>query len=265
MAKRNRNTNSKSRGKGSKKGRGKGRGKHYDPYLHIQDVASKGRVSRVMGWKTGRAHHCLSKLEWLFFWILEWSHVVVDIREQYPLDLEETLAIAKTIGISHPVNSKTKEPREITTDFLVTIKTRRGPVDQARTIKYVRDLSSNRVMEKFEIERVYWTSREIDWGIVTENDIDLIVASNVELVHYYRGANMLSPLSKAKIRRIETTITTRVTSECLSLRDLTNDCDEEFGLQPGTSAKVVLHLIANRRWKIDMRTPIQLPKRLVLV
>ena len=39
-------------------------------------------------------------------------------------------------------------------------------------VKYAKDLASERVMEKFEVERVYWSSRGVDWGVVTEHEID---------------------------------------------------------------------------------------------
>jgi len=77
-----------------KEGRGQGKGGNYNPWLHIQDVASQGLVTRIKGRKTGRVHHLLSKFETEYFYALEWSDVVTDIREQYPLlPLKETLEI----------------------------------------------------------------------------------------------------------------------------------------------------------------------------
>jgi TnsA endonuclease N terminal len=88
--------------KRNSEGRGQGRGSDYKPGLRIQDVPSQGLVTRVNGWKTNREHHLFSKLELHYFYILDWSSIVSDIREQFPLDLDETLAIAKQLGISHP-------------------------------------------------------------------------------------------------------------------------------------------------------------------
>jgi len=128
MAKRERKSTQKVIDKRLKQGRGQGRGADYQPYLRVQDVPSQGLATRIRGWKTGREHHFLSLLECHYFFLLEWSPLIVDIREQFPLDLDETRAIA-----------------------------------------------ASRVMEKFEIEQVYWTAREVDWGIVTELDIDSAV------------------------------------------------------------------------------------------
>lgn len=259
-----RGTRSRGNSKNKRRGRGTGRGQEYDPHLHVQNVPSSGRVSRVKGSKTGRLHHCLSKLEWMFFWILEWSQIVIDIREQYPLDIEETLAIAATMGIRHPVNRKTKTPVPLTTDFVVTIKTTTGPIDQARTIKYVKHLPSTRVMEKFEIERLYWERRNIDWGIVTEREIDSTLAANIEKAFFYHDAAKLSPLSDETINRIATELTYKVIREDVPLKDLARDCEELLELPAGTSSKVILHLLANRRWLVDMSKPILMTKPIVL-
>lgn len=265
MAKRNRNTDPNGKGKGSKKGRGIGRGQDYDPHLHIQDVPSRGRVSRCRGWHTGRMHHLMSKLEQRFFYILEWSQIVSDIREQFPLDIEETLAIAQSLDIKHPVYRGTKQPIVLTTDFLITIRTPFGFIDHARTIKYTNELSSIRVMQKYEIERVYWERRNIDWGIVTERDINLIVATNTEIIHYYRDPSTLSPLTDDIVHQIETILTRRVVKEGHPLKIITNDCDDQLGLPPGSSTKVVLHLLANRRWQVDMSVPLEMSNHIFLL
>ena len=256
---------SRHEGPNARRGRGGGRGKDYDPHLYIQNVPSLGRVSRVKGSKTGRLHHCLSKLELMFFWVLEWSTVVIDIREQYRLDVEETLAIAAALGIRHPVNRKTRRPQPLTTDFVVTTRTAKGPTDQARTVKYVKHLSSKRVMEKFEIERVYWERRNIDWGIVTEREIDSTLAANIEKVFFYRDAAKLSPLSGETINRIEAELTSRVIREIHPLGDIARTCEQLLGLPTGTSSKVILHLLANRRWVVDMSKPIRMTKPIVLL
>ncbi|HEV7736265.1 MAG TPA: hypothetical protein VGO47_02690, partial [Chlamydiales bacterium] len=83
MAKRKRLVTETSIKRRIKEGRGIGRLANYKPWLHIQDVPSLGLSSRIKGWKTQRVHHFLSGLELLYFYILEWSRNVVDIREQY--------------------------------------------------------------------------------------------------------------------------------------------------------------------------------------
>jgi hypothetical protein len=213
MAKRNRRSNQKVINRRLKEGRGKGRGENYLPFLFIQDVASIGLATRDKGWITGRVHHFLSKLEWLFFLTLEWSLDITDIREQYPLDLDETLAIARRLSISHPVDPKTREPILMTTDFLIAMRTPTGISEFARTVKYKKDLASLRVMEKFEIERVYWQLRGVDWKIVTEQDIDPILTTNVRWLHRYRWLHTIAPITEDTVRCVETVLRPQLDDE----------------------------------------------------
>lgn len=262
--KRKRSSTAKLISQRNSEGRGQGRGEAYKPGLFIQDVPSQGLATRIQGWKTNRVHHFLSKLELLYFYLLEWAPIVMDIREQYPLDLKETLAIAELLGMRHPTDPHTRHPVVMTTDFLITIRRPIGSEEKARTIKYSKDLSSRRVMEKFEIERLYWKARNIDWGIVTESEIDRVMAANIEWVHPYKNAIDLTPLTAKTIRRIEILITPRVTQESVPLRDITDDCDNQLGLSTGSSLMTVRHLIANRKWRINMDQRVRISERMVL-
>jgi len=98
-----------------KQGRGQGHGKDYCPFLTVRDLGSMGLSHRYKGWKTDRVHHLLSNNEKRYFFCLEWSPFVVDIREQFPLPLAETLEIALRLGIKHPTHPKTKEYVVMTT------------------------------------------------------------------------------------------------------------------------------------------------------
>ena len=59
----------------------------------------------------------MSNLERDYFYLLDWSSTVTDIREQYPLlPQEETLKIAEQCNIKHPRDPKTNHPIVMTTD-----------------------------------------------------------------------------------------------------------------------------------------------------
>jgi len=211
MAKRNRATHQTVIDKRISDGRGQGRGSDYKPWLLVQDVPSQGLVTRIKGWKSKRVHHLLSNLELSYFYVLEWSPIVFDIREQYPLlPLEETLAIAEQCGIRHPTDPKTQEPVVMTTDFFITVPQSIEVIEQARTLKTAKDLQSQRTLEKLEIERRYWHNRNIDWGIVTEQEIPQALTKNVDWLHPFFRIEDLSPLSETEIRRIATALTLRM-------------------------------------------------------
>lgn len=243
---------------------------NYEPWLSVRDVPSRGLSTRRKGWKTGRVHHFLSKLEKRYHNTLEWSKIVTDIREQYPLlQLEETVDIAKQCGFDHPAipnkyDPKTLEPIVMTTDFLITLMIDGKRVERARTVKYADDLQSPRVLQKLEIERRYWEARGISWGIVTEHEIPGVLSDNVEILYPYRYLDEDSRYSRRELYSAATALTQAVQESTLSLRHSALDCDAIIGFDPGTSLSIAYFLIANRYWEIDMYTPIQPGKRLEL-
>lgn len=249
-----------------REGRGAGRLASYSPWLHIQDVPSRGLVTRIKGWKSGRVHHLLSLLELRWFYVLDWNLEVIDVREQYPLlPLEETLAIAADCGIKHPRDPRTGYPVVMTTDFVATVWPLSSPVDRALTVKYAADLESLRTREKLEIERLYWEARNVKREIVTEQDLSKVLARNVEWVHSYRVLEDFCALSQSAAMKVMETLTSAVMHECKPLRRLTTETDERLSLEPGTSLSLVRYLIATRRWLINMETPINLGERAAVV
>src|SRR5262249_6274472 len=114
-------------------------------------------------------------------------------------------------------------------------------------------------------ERIYWSERKIDWGIVTEHEVEPILAANVSWVHAYREMAALSPATATVIRRVEAVLTPRVNEQRVPLRDLTDACDDQLGLSPGMSLSVARHLIANKRWQVNMRQAINTARPLQLL
>jgi len=257
MAKRRRETTARTIKQRLKEGRGQGRGAGYKPWLRIQDVPSQGLVHRIKGWKTGRVHHLLSNLELSYFYLLEWSPLVVDIREQYPLlPLEETLALAEQCGVRHPTDPKSQEPIVMTTDFLITLSGEIWPVEQARTVKPAQALLGPRTQEKLEIERRFWARRQVDWGVVTEREIPRVLAHNIEVLHAYRDLSDRLDLSERQWQEAVTVLTQAVANREVPLREATAQCDSRLGFEPGVSLAVAYHLLATRQWQLDLTHPL---------
>lgn len=267
MAKRKRDTTPAVIDRRLEQGRGKGTGKAYKPWLHIQDVPSLGLVQRIKGWKTGRVHHLLSQLEAAYFYVLEWSPKVLDIREQYPLlPLEETLSLAKQCGVRHPTDPKTKQPIVMTADFLITLQAVPRSIEQVRTIKLAAELQKRRVREKFEIERRYWRKRNIDFGIVTERVIPFTVARNVELLHpYFDITDRLNGYTEYLPNIIATLAELIFNEPDRPLRNLSRINDQQLALSPGTSLAIVYHLLATQYWRVDLTEPVNPDKPLKII
>ena len=263
MAKRKRNNNEKQNEKKKKDKRGQGHFDQYKPWLNIQDVASLGLATRLKGIKTGRIHHLLSTLELNYFYLLDWSEEVIDIREQYPLDLPETLALAEEVNLVHPPRSNPNVPIIMTTDFLITVRQPIGTKEIARTIKYSKDLTNSRVLEKFEIERLYWKERNIDWGIVTELDINKTLIKNIKWLYKFRETNSLPPsLATSIIPELIDYMLPVVRKNETPLRVITKACDEKFALPSGNSLSLVRHLLATKNWQVNILKPLQPEKPL---
>ncbi len=240
MAKRNRGTDQYKIEKRLKEGRGEGIGSAYQPWLRIQDVPSLGLASRVKGWKTGREHHLMSNLETSYLYVLDWSQLVLDVREQFPLlPLEETQLIAEQCGFIHPTDPQTQQSVVMTTDFLITLKQSDREIEQARAIKPSSDLQSQRTLEKLEIERRYWECRSVDLGIVTEQEIPKTLVENLKWLRSCYWLEDLAPLNQRDITRIETVLTPQVLQGNLALTRITDSCDDELGLSPGMSLTIV--------------------------
>ena len=254
MAKRSRKTNSVTINRRIQEGRGQGHGKNYKPWLTIQDVPSRGLSHRIEGWKTGRVHHLFSNLERDYFYLLDWSEMVVDIREQYPLlPLDETEQIARQIGVRHPVDPSTRHPIIMTTDFVVDAQFSDQLRQQARTVKQSAALNKPRTLEKLEIERRYWQARDVDWGIVTEREIPSPFTDNVRLLHGYQQIrDRIAPEMNIS-EGIQMLLDNQ---QAETIGDLAQYSDEALNYPPGTALTILYHLLATHQLRVNMFLPL---------
>ncbi|MCY6957423.1 TnsA endonuclease N-terminal domain-containing protein [Clostridium brassicae] len=259
MAKRKRSINID---KMIKEGRGQGSGSEYKPWIKIQDVPSLGRVTRLKGIKTKRQHEFLSDMERNYFYFLEFSDSVADIREQFPLlPLEDTILIAEELGLEHPKNPTTGEFIVITTDFFINIKNNNEFYEVARTIKAKDELMNRRILEKFEIERMYWKKRNIDWGIVTENEIDKIIANNISFVHAYNDITHLdcfNEINKIDLQDLVYEFIKRILDSNRGMRTICSQFDNDMSLEKGSGLSIFKYLIINKIINIDITEKIDI-------
>lgn len=239
-----------------KEGYGSGISKDYKPWIHIQDVPSIGRVTRVKGIKTGRQHELLSDMERNYFYILEFSDRVTDIREQYPLlPMEETISIADELGIEHPKNPETGEEIVMTTDFLVTVSTGNGVKEVARTVKLKDDLLDRRVIEKFEIERQFWKRKNVNWAIVTEQEIDKIMAHNISFIQGYRDIKNVDgfiDMDSSDIQDLIYEFIKRIVDDKRSVRRISSEFDNDMNLPIGCGLSIYKYLLINKIIEVNM-------------
>jgi len=237
MAKRKRIWNQEKYESYLKFGRGQGEGSAYLPWISIHDFSSKGLSTRVFSYKTNRVHHFLSRNELRFFYILEWSERVLDIREQFPLlDIELATGIAQRADIRYPRDNISGFPHVLTCDFMIT--TASGL--KARTIKSVSDLKNKRTLEKLEIERRYWDALGIDWKIVTECEIDFHKAKYVEWL--YTAAILPDYLDDSKYKEV---IIGQIKNA--SIQQVALWFDEYYGCPAGSGMYLIKHLLWHKK------------------
>tara|TARA_R110001583_G_scaffold43838_4_gene139269 strand:- start:19247 stop:20077 length:831 start_codon:yes stop_codon:yes gene_type:complete len=167
-----------------KEGRGAGRLSNYKPWLYVNEVPSEGRSQRVFSHLTGRIHHVLSDLEFAVFLLLDHNSAVTDIREQFPLNRDDTLNISKEGQLWHP--SQGGSNLVLSSDFLVNSTSKTQP-KFAIQAKYSNALKDPRTVEKLEIERRYWQLKKIPWFLVTEKEIDKVVVTNIDWLYGVKG------------------------------------------------------------------------------
>ena len=232
-------------------GRGCGSGSGYSPWVRIQDFASQGIVSRVKSRTTGRVHHLKSNNELAYFYILDWSDKVTDIREQYPLiDLDCAVKIASQAGNKYPIDKISGYPYMLTCDFMIT--TNDGI--KARTIKMTSELSNKRTLEKLEIERRYWLAQGVDWKVVTEQEILYKRAKNIEWLYTaYENDNEIHELSQAQNMMIQA-----ISSDAYSILEAAQIVENEFLLSAGKGLQLFKKLVLNKRITINLNEPLNL-------
>jgi len=241
-------------------GRGQGEGKDYKPWLTVQDFPSKGRVTRAFGWKTKRTHHFFTDTETRYFYLLEWEDNVLDIREHYPLfNCEEVIENKDGLNFDLFKDKGTGTPYILSTSFLITLKKPNGKITYlARSLKADYELERKTALERLEIERRYWQSQNIDWGIVTQKEIPVVKAKNIEWIH-----SSLYPADERGFTDEEAdyycnAFVEKLAGSNTSIRDFTTQFDRLFNLDTGSGVYIFKRLIALKRIMVDMNKKIDI-------
>lgn len=126
--------------------------------------------------------------ELLTFFVLEWDESVLQIKDQYLLDLAGTQKLAKKLDIRHP--AVCVEDIIMTTDFVVYFA-----IDGRRMTKALRpskqtqpqEVSDKRTQEKIELERGYWESCGFFYEVVYAADYPELLVSNLRQLFRWRN------------------------------------------------------------------------------
>ena len=177
----------KDKSKFDAQGRGCGRDDNYNPAFKIREVRSKAQRQRVFILRFNRIYEMMSHGETLTLLQLDWNDNVREVREQFPLDPEITMAIAEKLNLKHP--GYTRGGTIMTSDFFVTYKKPvEGSTQYVYQIKFSKDdLDDKRTLAKLQIEEEYWKTKNIPWNVVFSNDYNKIYCDNLQLLQPFRN------------------------------------------------------------------------------
>lgn len=227
--------------------------KDYEGSVKIQDFSSNGRVSRILGRKTGRIHHFLSDLETKVFYILDFDKNVVDIKEHYPLEDVRDLITDNDINWKKFNDKKTGKEYVITTTFLVTLSNNK---EVAISCKNKSQLYKSSTQLKLEIERRYWNIKGINWCIVTNEDISNIKLNNIK---WLQLGESLIDINAELLNIIEETISINTGKLKNYIENISKKYNYEYKVVLSTIKTMIInnYLLINLDEEISLETNIE--------
>lgn len=247
-----------------KEGRCRGRFSEYIPYLLVHEVPSSGWSTRAWSDKMGRIVHVLSRAEYLYFRRLELSRRVIEFYEQFALPLEITMEIASDKGWRHPRDDRTGENVVMTSDFVV--HTLEGWMD-IRTLKPGKKLSDDRVMQKLEIERIYWEKYggATSYKSVSEAQMSPDLDANIEWFWKKRSVRSLSTDAHKILETAAPVCRSLLLEKGLTLFQAASLIDNQFHTK-GAGTEILRHMLASGKLpEADLAVRLKLDRDLPLL
>lgn len=227
-------------------------GKDYVPHTKTYTFSSKGRVSRVIGLKTKRLHHLQSDNQYRAFMLFEWMDNVIDIRESYPLlDLKETVDDMEDLNLDKFADKETGKQFVLTTPFLLTVQEANGTISyRARSVKNSTELNRKITLEHLEIERRYWQSKDIEWKIITEKQLNRQYVKNIEWARevLLDNAMPIEDIDKTS-ERLKSILYQY--QEC-SLKEILKNFEITYNVPAGTGLYLFRYLVGTKQIHLNM-------------
>ena len=113
-------------------------------------------------------------------------------------------------------------------------------------------------IEKLEIERRYWAAKGINWGIVTNKDINDVRAKNIEWIHSAMTSDDCNGLSREEFDDLLDGLLYRLIDNQQNIREIISRFEKDYSLDAGAGLLLFKHLIAGKKIALDMDKPINL-------
>ncbi|MFB1082494.1 TnsA endonuclease C-terminal domain-containing protein [Jeotgalibacillus sp. JSM ZJ347] len=237
-----------------KEGRGTGRGTDYKPWLQVQDISSQGRSTRVFSHKLQRVVHLMSDLQLNYFNCLEFDSHILEFKEQFPLlDFHELdLGLDKDLQ-KRIFDKETHVPHMQIVTFLITRLNEKGEeFQQARAIKLSSELDKKATIDRLEIQRRYFEQKGIDFGVVTEKEINKELSRNIGWVMTAFDIRDYPDLNK-NISAIKSDLESHLYNyPAEKLQKVLQRIESAYHLDDGTGLVLFKHLIATKQISVNM-------------
>lgn len=232
------------------KNRGKGVMKKYSPFIFVHEISSRGESYRIRSSTVGRIHHLLSRIELGAFLIFDRHPEVIDIREQYPIQIEDSLEICRQLGIKHPnISGKLTV---VSTDLLLNFQDTK---QIAVAIKPWKHLTDKRVIEKLQIEKAYWEQKGCEWKLFTDRQITPALKENLEWLHPVLNYENNQNIDDFPLNEIHKTVERILTQKDKNINKVCAELDDAYHMPSGSHISEFRIAVA----KCIVSTPINEP------
>ncbi|EGQ8704438.1 TnsA endonuclease N-terminal domain-containing protein [Vibrio vulnificus] len=252
----------------------------HKPFITVRQSNSVGLSHIVFSHKTNRCHHLLSLGELALFLHLEHNPDVIDIHEQYPLPLDETLECAVELNIRHPAKYKERKGRKIpaatmTTDIVATLRDANGqlflqPFNYKPSSSLDPELEStrkvSRTQQKFRIEQMYWERHHYQLIQVTENELHPNKTYNLQWLREAYHHAQENKLEESQFQNIRMTLSQRLQmSPKLTLKQHLSDTARMHNITQLAALRIFQHSTYSGQLQVDLNERIELFRTVKMV
>lgn len=223
--------------------------------LKVTTFSSKGRATRIYGYKTKRIHHLQSDNQLRVFLLLEWNDLVKNIEENVELkDLEIVIDNVEDLRLDKFSDKETGQLYQLHTNFLVTTKRDNVEEQVAISVKALSEIERRTVIEKMEIERRFWKNKSIPFYVVTEKEINKQLVDNIKWVR----ETLIDKSIKNKRELTEQLYYFLQENKQEKLNYVLAEFDDSVGAKRGTALFIFRYLIGIKEIAVDMEKSIDL-------
>lgn len=254
MAKRKNDWNESIFEKRIREKRGLGDGVEYKSWVSAQDFSSNGSTYRIKGVKIPRQYVLFSKTMYFIFLYLEYCDYVIDIKENFPIhDIYNDENIVSGINLRKFRDKKSGLFYTQMVSFMIKALDEDGmEYEFACAVLNSSSLNKKITLESLEMKRRYYETRDIEFHVITNKDIDRNVIRNLEL--FREGAELIydTSISEMEMKEFRDVLLERVRSTDDSILQVIKGFQLDFETDRGLTMNLLKNLFWTKKlfWKL---------------